>query len=98
MAVERDVKPRNINLAKVQKRGRGGINREGAFIRINTVLHYFRQPSTMRKSSESFTSWFGNLSLFYIHSLQLIFKNLCYKLNCFYFSTCHDTFIKYESR
>ena len=38
MAVERDVKPRNMNFAKVEKRVGGGINREGAFIRINTVI------------------------------------------------------------
>ena len=37
LAVDRDVKPRNMNFAKVEKRG-GGINREGAFIAINTVL------------------------------------------------------------
>ena len=37
VTVERDVKPRNMNFAKVEKRGGGGINREGAFIRINTV-------------------------------------------------------------
>ena len=36
VAVERDVKPRNMNFAKVEKKG--GINREGAFIRINTVI------------------------------------------------------------
>ena len=36
LAVERDVKPRNMNFAKVEKRG--GINREGAFITINTVF------------------------------------------------------------
>ena len=38
LAVERDVKPRNMNFAKVEKRGGGGaINREGAFITKNTV-------------------------------------------------------------
>ena len=45
MAVERDLKPRNMNFAKVDKRGGGVcvcvcvcvINREGVFIRINTV-------------------------------------------------------------
>ena len=36
LAVERDVKPRNMNFAKVEKRG-GGINREGAFITKNMV-------------------------------------------------------------
>ena len=36
VAVERDVKPRNVNFARVEKGG-GAINREGAFIRINTV-------------------------------------------------------------
>ena len=30
LAVDRDVKPRNMNFAKVEKRG-GAINREGAF-------------------------------------------------------------------
>ena len=35
LAVEMDVKPRNLNFAKVELKG--GINREGAFIRINTV-------------------------------------------------------------
>ena len=35
-SVERDVKPRNMNFAKVEKRG-GAINREGAFITKNTV-------------------------------------------------------------
>ena len=34
-AVERDVKPRNMNFAKVEKRR--AINREGAFIQIITV-------------------------------------------------------------
>ena len=38
LAVERDVEPRNMKFAKLQKRGGGvAINREGAFIRINTV-------------------------------------------------------------
>ena len=37
LAVERDVKPRNMNFAKVEKGG-GAINREGAFITINTVF------------------------------------------------------------
>ena len=39
LAVDRDVKPRNMNFAKVEKRGGGGgaSNREGAFIAINTV-------------------------------------------------------------
>ena len=36
LAVERDVKPRNINFSKVEK-GEGAINRDGAFITINTV-------------------------------------------------------------
>ena len=36
LAVERDVKPRNMNFAKVE-RGGGAINREGAFITKNTV-------------------------------------------------------------
>ena len=41
LAVERDVKPRNMKFAKVVRGGRGGaINREGAFIRINTVLYF----------------------------------------------------------
>ena len=41
VAVERDVKPRNMNFAKVEKRGWGGvINREGAFIRISTLLSF----------------------------------------------------------
>ena len=35
LAVERDVKPRNMNFAKVKKRG-GAINREGASIGIET--------------------------------------------------------------
>ena len=35
VAVEREVKPRNMNFSKVEKEG--GINREGVFIRINTV-------------------------------------------------------------
>ena len=38
LAVDRDVKPRNMNFAKVEKTGGGGINREGAFIAINTVF------------------------------------------------------------
>ena len=37
VAVERDVKPRNMNLAQVEKGGEGAINREGAFIRIIMV-------------------------------------------------------------
>ena len=37
-AVERDVKPRNMNFAKVEKRDGGTINREGAFITKNTVF------------------------------------------------------------
>ena len=44
LAVDRDVKPRNMNFAKVEKRGGGGggaINREGAFIAINTVFTVF---------------------------------------------------------
>ena len=46
VAVERDVKPRNMNFAKVEREG--VINREGAFIRINTInryvtrYHYYR--------------------------------------------------------
>ena len=40
LAVDRDVKPRNMNFAKVEKRGGGGINREGAFIAINTVFNW----------------------------------------------------------
>ena len=35
LVVERDVKPRNMNFAKVEKGG--AINREGAFITKNTV-------------------------------------------------------------
>ena len=46
MAVERDVKPRNVNFSKIEKGGggggggggEGGGKREGAFIRINTVV------------------------------------------------------------
>ena len=41
LAVERDVKPRNMNFSKVEKRGGGGggaINREGTLVRINTVV------------------------------------------------------------
>ena len=37
VAVERDVKPRNINFAKVE--AGGGINRQGAFIRIITAIY-----------------------------------------------------------
>ena len=37
LAVDRDVKPRNMAFAKVTRRG-GAFNRKGAFIRINTVL------------------------------------------------------------
>ena len=37
LAVERDVKPLNMNFAKVEKGGGGAINREGAFITKNTV-------------------------------------------------------------
>ena len=36
LTVERDVKPQNMNLAKVGKRGL--INREGSSVQINTVL------------------------------------------------------------
>ena len=39
LAVERDVKPRNMNFANVDRRG--GTNREGALIRINTVYPNF---------------------------------------------------------
>ena len=50
LAVERDVKPRNMNFAKVEKRG-GAINREGAFITKNTVaithLWHAIEPQTM---------------------------------------------------
>ena len=35
LAVERNVKPRNMKFAKLQRRG--AINRVGAFIRTNTV-------------------------------------------------------------
>ena len=38
LAVERDIKPHNMNFAKVDRRG-GATNREGALIRINTVLN-----------------------------------------------------------
>ena len=39
LAVERDVKPRNMNFAKVEKgEGGGGINRDGVFITINMVV------------------------------------------------------------
>ena len=39
LAVERDGKPRNMNFAKVDRRGGGGATtREGALIRINTVF------------------------------------------------------------
>ena len=46
LAVERVVKPRNMNFAKVNRRGGGGggTNREGVLIRINTVqtcIHTF---------------------------------------------------------
>ena len=41
LAVERDVKPRNMKFAKVERRGGGGvINREGAFIQINTICSF----------------------------------------------------------
>ena len=40
VAVERDVISQNINFARVDRRGGGEINREGAFVRINTV-HIF---------------------------------------------------------
>ena len=43
LAVERDVKPRNMNFAKVEMRGGGAINREGAFITINMV--YLKNPA-----------------------------------------------------
>ena len=36
LAVDRDIKPRNMNFAKVERGG--AINREGAFIAINTVF------------------------------------------------------------
>ena len=36
LAVEMDVKPRNMNFAKVEKK-RGSINSEGVIIWINTV-------------------------------------------------------------
>ena len=42
VAVERDVKPRNMNFAKVEKGG-GVPNREGALIRINTVHCIYHQ-------------------------------------------------------
>ena len=38
LPVERDVKPRNMNFAKVDRRG-GATNREGVLIQINTVLN-----------------------------------------------------------
>ena len=39
LAVEMDVKPQNVNFANVEKKGGGGgvINREGAFVWIDTV-------------------------------------------------------------
>ena len=37
LAVEMDIKPRNMKFAKLEKGG-GAINRKGAFIRINTVV------------------------------------------------------------
>ena len=41
VAVEGDVKPQNINFAKIERGGGGAINREGSFIWINTVSFYF---------------------------------------------------------
>ena len=43
LAVERDVKPRNMNFAKVDRRGGGEeavTNREGALIWINMVCEF----------------------------------------------------------
>ena len=37
LAIERDVKPRNITFAKVDRRVEVAINREWAIVRINTV-------------------------------------------------------------
>ena len=52
LAVDRDVKPRNMNFAKVEKGGGGGtINREGAFIAINTVYIYWLSYSFLRCST-----------------------------------------------
>ena len=38
LAVKRNVKPRNMNFAKVEGKGVGAINREGAFVWINAVF------------------------------------------------------------
>ena len=46
LAVERDVKPRNMNFAKVERGG--AINREGAFITKNTVFYKFQRKAGLR--------------------------------------------------
>ena len=39
LVVERDIKPRNMNFAKVEGGGGGGtINRKGLFVQINMVI------------------------------------------------------------
>ena len=40
LAVVRDVKSRNMNFEKVDRKEGGAANREGAFVRINTVIKF----------------------------------------------------------
>ena len=66
LAVERDVKPQNMNFAKVDRRGGGGVtNREEALIRINMVsqiclfsIHFLKN---FPHFSSSFTFYFAQI-------------------------------------
>ena len=67
VAVERDVKPQNMNFAKVEKRGGGAINREGAFIRINTVTSFMSKITSNLKTI-AFTEFCVNMLVSYYGS------------------------------
>ena len=53
LAVERDVKPRNMNFAKVDRR-RGVTNREGALIRINMIYRIHEMLLDVRITGHDF--------------------------------------------
>ena len=62
LAVERDVKPRNMNFAKEDRRG--ATNREGVLIRINTVqlvkfLHRILPANGKHVLTSPFDVWLG---------------------------------------
>ena len=57
LAVERDVKPRNMNFAKVEKRGRGRLIGRGRLlqkIRYVNSVHTVKQKKTKKKTQTCF--------------------------------------------